>query len=446
MEMALPMVRTKVLLCLALVLAVTATGCSIDTKRVTNVTSSSANLAAEIQCSFDGAGMVWWELREVGSSTWTLVNGKRDISCERGGRDTVQVSNTATGLRSGVRYEYRLGAAPPAGGPVVYTAPTSFSTLTSRSRSAFSPGLVASADHGLSSQAAKSLGADVVRVEFDISTSPAAMRNSVAAIAGSGARPLLLAGFHGRMPTPDEAKNLAGWASTFGPGGSFWAGRPDGHLAVQQIEFGNETSYGHQYGDSYSAGSYTARAQTYATRFAQAYFAVRGTGRDVGLLAQADDGGSGSANWVNHMFKAVPNLDELVAGWTVHPYGPRASWKAKMDRLIAHTAANGAPATIPIDITEWGLSSDNGAALTNNYGWPVNQTYAQAASALSSTVTEMRSDAAIGPRLRLFMIYAAHDLSPSRSNNQRERYFGVLRNNLAEKGAFSAEARRLFGP
>jgi hypothetical protein len=146
------------------------------------------------------------------------------------------------------------------------------------------------------------------------------------------------------------------------------------------------------------------------------------------------------------MFKAVPNLDELVAGWTVHPYGPRASWKAKMDRLIAHTAANGAPATIPIDITEWGLSSDNGAALTNNYGWPVNQTYAQAASALSSTVTEMRSDAAIGPRLRLFMIYAAHDLSPSRSNNQRERYFGVLRNNLAEKGAFSAEARRLFGP
>jgi hypothetical protein len=445
MEMALPMFRTKVLLCLALVVAVTATGCSVATKRVTNLTSSSATLSAEIQCSFQGAGTVWWELREVGTSAWKLVSGARDVSCQRGGRDTVQVSNTATGLRAGVRYEYRLAAAPPAGGPVVYTAPTRFSTLAARSRSAFSPGLVASADHRLSAQAAKSLGADVVRVEFDISTSPAAMRESVAAIADSGARPLLLAGFHGRMPTPDEAKNLAGWASTFGPGGSFWAGRPDGQLAVRQIEFGNETSYGHQYGDSYAAGSYTARAEAYATRFAQAHSAIKATGREVGLLAQADDGGSGSANWVNHMFRAVPNLDELVDGWTVHPYGPRATWKAKMDRLIAHTAANGAPATIPIDITEWGLSSDNGAALTNNYGWPVNQTYAQAASALSSTVTEMRADAAIGPRLRLFMIYAAHDLSPSRSNTERERYFGVLRNDLAEKGAYSAEVRRLFG-
>ena len=94
----------------------------------------------------------------------------------------------------------------------------------------------------------------------------------------------------------------------------------------------------------------------------QAYFAIAGTGRDVGLLGQADDGGSGSANWVNHMFAAVPNLDAMVDGWTVHPYGPRDTWKPKIDRLIAQTAANGAPATIPIDITEYGLSTDNGSA------------------------------------------------------------------------------------
>jgi hypothetical protein len=438
MEMALPMVRSKVCLALMLVVALLATGCSVDTKPATDVTSNSATLGAEVQCSFDGAGTVWWELREVGTSQWKLVSGTRDVSCEPGGRDTIALSNTATGLRAGVHYEYRLGAAPPSGTPVVYTAPARFTTQ------GFSPGLVSSADHRYSAQAAKSLGADVVRVEFAIGTSPAAMRDSIAAIADSGARPLLLAGFEGRLPSPEETRNLATWASTFGPGGSFWAGRSDGRLAVQQIEFGNETSYGYQYGDDYAANSYSARAEAYATRFAQAYFAVAGSGHDVGLLAQADDGGSGSAKWVDHMFAAVPNLDELVDGWTVHPYGPRGIWKAKMDRLIAQTAANGAPATIPIDITEYGLSSDDGTGLTDNYGWPANQTYAQAASALSSTVAGMRFDAAIGPRLRLFMIYAAHDLSPSRANTERERYFGVLRNNLAEKGAYSAEVRKLF--
>jgi hypothetical protein len=308
----------------------------------------------------------------------------------------------------------------------------------------FSPGLVSSADHKLSAKAAKSVGADVVRVEFAIGTPPAAMRDSVAAIAGSGARPLLLAGFHARIPSPEEARNLATWATTFGPGGSFWAGRPDGHLAVRQIEFGNETSYSYQYGDNWSQPSYASRARTYATRFAQAHSAIAGTRRAVGLLAQADDGGSGSANWVNNMFAAVPNLAKLVDGWTVHPYGPRSTWEAKLDRLIAQTAAKGAPATIPIDITEYGLSSDDGAALSNNYGWPTNQTYAQAAAALRSTVSEMRADPAIGPRLRLFMVYTAHDQTPSRASTERERYFGVLRNNLAEKGAYSAEARKLF--
>ena len=63
-----------------------------------------------------------------------------------------------------------------------------------------------------------------------------------------------------------EAQNLATWAAEFGPGGRFWAGRPDGDLAVQQIEFGNETSYGYQYGDTWSDASYANRAEQYATR------------------------------------------------------------------------------------------------------------------------------------------------------------------------------------
>ena len=310
---------------------------------------------------------------------------------------------------------------------------------------AFSPGLVSSDNHRLSAAAAGKLGADVVRVEFDIGTPVASMGKSVAAIARRGARPLLLAGFHGRMPSEAEARNLGRWAAAFGRGGSFWANkRRLRHLAIKQIEFGNETSYRDQYGDTSSDQSYQDRAELYATRFVQAHAAVAARHRHVGLLAQADDGGTASSTWVNHMFDAVPKLGRLVDGWTVHPYGPRSRWEPKLDRLIEQTSANGASAKIPIDVTEYGVSSDDGAGLTDNYGWPANLTYAQAAAALRSTIADMRRDPQIGSRLRLFIVYAAHDLRPPRTTNDREAYFGALQHDLAAKGAYSAEVRRLF--
>ena len=348
----------------------------------------------------------------------------------------LRVSKNVAGLHAGVRYDFRLAADPGAkGGRLLYSSPGSF--VTDR----FSPGLVSSADHALSALAAGTLGANLVRVEFAINTPVSAMRTTVDQLARAGARPLLLAGFEGRIPTVGEAQNLAKWAAAFGPGGSFWAGRGDGQLAVQQIEFGNETSYGYQYGDSYSDASYANRAEQYATRFAQARAAIAMTGRDVGLLAQADDGGSGSSTWVDHMFKAVPNLGKLVAGWTVHPYGPRSRWEPKLDRLIASTAAHGASASIPIDVTEYGISSANGQTLTDNYGWPTNMTYAQAGAALDQTIAAMRLDPSVGPRLRDFMIYAAHDLRPQGTTQEREQNFGALQNNLAGKGAYSTEVR-----
>jgi hypothetical protein len=425
----------KKLLTLATAVAALACGCEADTKRATNVTSSSATLNAEVSCSPGTYGTAWWELRKAGSA-WSTTGSPRAFACPDADVESIRISQHVAGLRAGVRYDYRLAADPaPKGGTILRSSATSF--VTDR----FRPGLVASADHSLSAVAAGTLGADVVRLEFDIAAPVASIRDSVDAVADRGARPLLLAGFHGRLPSKAEAENLAAWAAAFGPGGSFWAGRPDGHLAVQQIEFGNETSYSHQYGDSWAAQSYKDRARLYATRFAQAHAAIRMTGRDVGLLAQADDGGSGSSNWVDHMYAAVPNLDELVDGWTVHPYGPRGTWEPKLDRLIAHTAARGAPATIPIDVTEYGLSSANGVALTNNYGWPVNQTYAQAASALDGTISAMRADPTIGPRLRHFLIYAAHDLRAAGSTREREHSFGVLQHDLAGKGAYSSEVR-----
>jgi hypothetical protein len=423
----------------SLILALLTAGCAVQTLPPTNVTANSATVRAKVYCSNNFRGALWWELRSPGGS-WKPAGNKTLYACAHGTKQ-LSLSKNISDLRPGTTYQYRVVADPvPVGGLVLRSGASQVST-PSAAATKFTPGLVAS---GADASAIRSLGPDVVRVEFPIGTPVSQMRQSVGAITGAGARPLLLAGFEGRVPTVAESQSLGSWAAEFGPGGRFWAGRSDGGLAVHQIEFGNETSYGYQYGDSYADSSYASRAEQYATRFSQAHSAVAMTGRSVGLLAQADDGGSGSANWVDHMFRAVPNLGALVNGWTVHPYGPRDRWQPKIQRLIMQTAAHGASSRIPIDITEYGISTDNGSSLSDNYGWPVNTTYEQAAAALRNSVNEMRFNPAIGPRLRMFIIYAAHDLGTPRSSGDRERYFGVLQANMAEKGAYTAEVRQLF--
>jgi hypothetical protein len=445
---------------LIVLLATLVSGCRLEVRSAMHVTANAATLKAKVHCGGPKHvrfhGRAWWQLRRAGASAWKRVTPKRRFACRKRTKRIV-ISGRLKGLHAGVLYQYRLAVDPRRhGGKRLYSPAKRFRTVGPPPRAprqfvlpqarGFKPGLVGTADHERSAVAAGRLGADVVRMEFDINTPASALRASVAAVAGQGAQPLLLAGFESRMPTEAEARNLAGWAAEFGPGGSFWNGRPDGHLAVRQIEFGNETSYSWQYGDTWSDQSYTDRAKLYATRLSQARAAIAATGRSVGLLAQADDGGTGSAAWVNGMFAAVPNLGQLVDGWSVHPYGPREVWKPKLDRLVAQTAAHGAPGTIPIDITEWGISTNNGVALSDNYGWPVNLTFGQAASDLDSTVAAMRADPSIGPRLRLFMLYSAYDLNASLGANARERFFGALNADLGDKGGYSTEARELFAP
>jgi hypothetical protein len=306
----------------------------------------------------------------------------------------------------------------------------------------FEAGVVSGSDLLNEAKVTGRLGARVVRVEFWIGTPVADMRAAVAAHASNGTRVLLLAGFHASMPTQAEARNLGAWAREFGPGGAFWAGRSDGALAVRQIEFGNETSYGYQYGDNWDQPSYVARAQEYALRFKDAQEAIAAANGGVGLLAQADDANTGSANWVNGMFDAVPDLASRVAGWTVHPYGPKTRWQPRIQRLVNQTAARGASSSIPIWITEWGLSSDDGRCLSDNYGWDPCMTYATAASTLTSTAADMR--ATVGSRLRALLLFQGRDQrSPGVSTN-REHYFGALHADMTDKGGYSAAVRSLL--
>jgi hypothetical protein len=118
---------------LALVLALLASGCTMQTKPPTNVTSSSAILNAQVGCTSAPYGPVWWELRESGGSTWRLVGAEQSVSCPRGvsGSEsgTVGISEPVDGLQPGAAYEFRVGMNPPSGeGPPVYSTVTRFST------------------------------------------------------------------------------------------------------------------------------------------------------------------------------------------------------------------------------------------------------------------------------------------------------------------------------
>jgi hypothetical protein len=291
------------------------------------------------------------------------------------------------------------------------------------------------------------LGAHTARMEFSINTPVSQMESTIGAYAQAGVRPLLLAGFEGRLPSTGEAQNLASWAAAFGPGGTFWQGKNyPTSAALTDIEFGNETSYSYQFSDTsnasnwYALSSYAARAQNYALRFKDAETAIQASNPNVGLLAQADDGGSGTPTWVNNMFAAVPDLASRVAGWTVHPYGPQ--WEATINRLVSSTKAAGAPSSIPIYATEFGISSDNGRCLQENFGFNKCLSYAEAASTLESSISAMR--AKYGGRLRDVYLFQARDQQATGSSTEREAYCGALQTNQATKGAYTTAVEGLL--
>jgi hypothetical protein len=302
----------------------------------------------------------------------------------------------------------------------------------------FQPGLNSGTNMKEDLQGAALLGAKLVRVGWSIDTTVAAMEPVIAGYAAKGIQVQPLAEFYGTMPTPAEAQNLASWARAYGPGGTFWAGRSDGQLAIPAIEFGNETASGAQYGVNKGEPAYTTLAGTYATRFREAAEAIDATGTGVGLLAQEDDK---TGDWINGMYSAVPDLTKYVAGWTIHPYGGEQYNRGRFSDLIAQTAAHGASA-IPIDITEWGVTTDNGRCLEFNEGLNPCMSYEEAAQELKGTVTWMTN--LLGSRLHDFFIYQVRDQKPTGQTTNWQDYFGALQHELQPKGAYTTQVESLL--
>ena len=261
-------------------------------------------------------------------------------------------------------------------------------------------------------QGSARLGAKLVRIEFPIQTTTSQMEAAVGAYAAKGIRVLPQVGFNGTLPTPAQAQALGRWAAVFGTGGTFWSTHPGGQVAVQDIEFGNETSYGYQYHDHAGTTSYRERAENYARRFKEAAQAITATGTPVGLLAQEDDI---TGNWVNAMYKAVPELGSYVAGWTIHPYH---KWRTRMEALLEQTHAHG-DTTKPIDVTEFGLPTDKGRCLGEDEEYNPCMPESQAASILRTTVKKMRRK--LGGRLSLFLVYQIRDQRSQRHEQATAR-------------------------
>ncbi|HXD55912.1 MAG TPA: hypothetical protein VN618_14245 [Solirubrobacteraceae bacterium] len=281
------------------------------------------------------------------------------------------------------------------------------------------------------------LGAKIVRIEWPIGTPAAALESTISAYAAKGIRVAPLAGFYGTMPTPAEAQNLASWAKAYGAGGSYWAHHAGAELAIRTIEFGNETSYGYQYGDSAGSASYQERAKNYALRLKEAALAIQAAGSHVGLLAVADDW---TGNWMNGMFGAVPNLGSYVAGWVSHPYG--TGGRGKLEAIVKQAAAHGAPSSLPIDITEWGISTDGTSCVSENYGFNPCMNYTEAAEQLKRSVAEIKG--LLGSRVGLFLLYQVRDQQVAGASHERESYFGLLQHEDQPKGAYTTAAAELL--
>ena len=143
-------------------LAALTAGCAVDTKRATNLTPRRGNPqrhgALRRRQSRDG---LVGAAQGAGASAWQLASAKGSS----GARPRTTSYGSPKRSRSARRRPLRVPRGRRPGRPGRAhrrSSPTAFTTEL------FRPGLVASADHGRSAVAAGALGADLVRVEFEV--------------------------------------------------------------------------------------------------------------------------------------------------------------------------------------------------------------------------------------------------------------------------------------
>ncbi len=113
------------------------------------------------------------------------------------------------------------------------------------------------------------------------------------------------------------AAMFASHVERYGPGGAFWRGRPDGHLAPRVFEVMNEP-YIHSIARGYDPRAYALTVKKVAE-------VVRNIDPRIKITVAGEltyqFGDAHGHPWVDALFRAVPNLGDYFEIVAVHPYG-----------------------------------------------------------------------------------------------------------------------------
>jgi hypothetical protein len=291
------------------------------------------------------------------------------------------------------------------------SAPTSGTvstqTAASRTPSGFQVGVNMRVNQTDDARSMAILKPKVVRFELSINSLSSAS-SFVDFYRSHGALPQPLIGFDS-IPTDAQVDALAAW-------GRSQAGK------IKNIEFGNETFiHLRDQGAAYALA---------AKRLAQGL-----AGSGVGVLIQADDNNSGSSWWIDAMYTAVPDLHNYAAGWVIHPYGPSSVHIARINRVWGMVNKYGGGA-VKFYATEYGMATDNGRNLDDNYEYPTNLSYDAAGTLLTQGIADFKNTGKVAQ----VMLYQSTDQQASGASSGREYYFGVLQAGGGLKGGFTQAA------
>jgi hypothetical protein len=222
------------------------------------------------------------------------------------------------------------------------------------------------------------------------------------------------------------ARFAAAVAGRYGPGGAFWRSHPGlNPVPVRQLEIWNEP-----YFNFFSFGGVSAAR--YARLVRAAGRAVRARNRRVGVMLEVDAGGSESpTDFVDSMYRAVPDLNRWFATVAVHPYSrdrdPRHDrWFSHLGRVRAHMLAHGAHQ--PFWITEIGWTTCAAGHLLECVG---EQEQARDFRAMFGMLRTRYSGFVKG-----VIVYHLNDFGGG--PDDREAHFGLLRVNGSRKPAWYA--------
>lgn len=266
------------------------------------------------------------------------------------------------------------------------------------------------------------LGAAVTRHEWDPSEPLDTKDDLVRAAAERvGTRIHALLGGNDLGEPDAYARFVTGFIRRYGPGGSFWSDSPDldeERFAITTFELGNEPYLGEM-----SASAYADAVRPALEAVDQMELPARLV-LPVGIHL-------GEPGWLDTLYERIPELNELVHGFALHPYRvgehpaariPGASLE-QIAQLRQGMDAHGADGK-PILITEYGQSTADCGD-----GCVTEEEQADHLAALVDLVS-------VRPewRVELVTVYQLRDRGTNSSD--REEQFGLLREDGSQKPAF----------